>query len=249
MNRILALALAVIMPFTNPIIGAGNQLIRQEITSENYVAGVSGWRIARNGDAEFNDIVARGSGVFGPNPGRHVEINTLPDHPGEIALFSGNGAEINPAVIGMVSGVPGTLEVTSDTLIQLISPIVYFGSGPGSLLQTDGLTIIPSGVSWTGMTLVNTWNDFAGGRAQYFKDATGRVQLRGQIANGVAVGVTTLPVGFRPTQSMDFTMRNVGGATVCAVLITTAGAVTVSANFAVAAASGIRLDGISYATF
>lgn len=248
MRKIVALALAVIMPFSNPIIGSGNQLIRQEITSENYVAGVSGWRIARDGDAEFNDLTARGSGVFGPNPGRHVEINTSPNHLGEIALFSGNGAEINPTVIGAINNVPGTLEVSSDSLIQFTTPIVYFGISP-SRLATDGSTIYREGESWVGFTFANAWNDFAGARAQYFKDATGRVQLRGQVANGVAVGITTLPVGYRPSQSVEFVMRAVGGVTLCAVLVAITGVVSVTANFATAAASGIRLDSISFPTF
>lgn len=33
----------------------------EELKSSNYVAGTSGWRIAGNGDAEFNDIEARGT--------------------------------------------------------------------------------------------------------------------------------------------------------------------------------------------
>jgi hypothetical protein len=45
--------------YSNPIV-AGDILIREAIKSENYVQGVSGWAIFRNGDAEFNDIVARG---------------------------------------------------------------------------------------------------------------------------------------------------------------------------------------------
>lgn len=47
------------MTYSQPIVG-GNVLLRQEMRSENYVQGVSGWRITRDGDAEFNDIVARG---------------------------------------------------------------------------------------------------------------------------------------------------------------------------------------------
>ena len=49
------------MAFSDPIIGGQNPLIRDEIQSENFVTNVSGWRIRKVGDAEFNDIIARGS--------------------------------------------------------------------------------------------------------------------------------------------------------------------------------------------
>lgn len=48
------------MEFSEPIV-AGDTLIRAAIQSENYVADTSGWRISRNGDAEFNDLEARGT--------------------------------------------------------------------------------------------------------------------------------------------------------------------------------------------
>lgn len=234
------------MPFSNPIIGGNDTLIRDKIQSENYVAGVAGWRISRNGDAEFNNLVARGSGVFGPSPGRHVEINT-PAHLGEIALFSGNGAEVNPAVIGMISGVPGTLQISSDSLIQLTTPIAYFGIAPNRL-QIDGTIIMKEGEAWHGMPLVNSWVDVAGGRANYFKDATGRVQLQGQVVSGVTTTIATLPAGYRPSQSMEWVMRSVGGVTLCAVQVANSGVMTVTANAAAAQASGIKLDSISFPT-
>jgi hypothetical protein len=47
------------MAFTNPIL-AGDQLVRSGIESDNYVPGVSGWRIARDGAAEFDNVGIRG---------------------------------------------------------------------------------------------------------------------------------------------------------------------------------------------
>jgi hypothetical protein len=47
------------MAFRNPIL-AGSTLIREGMESENYAAGTDGWRIERDGDAEFNDLTARG---------------------------------------------------------------------------------------------------------------------------------------------------------------------------------------------
>lgn len=62
--------------------------------------------------------------------------------------------------------------------------------------------------TWTNMTLLNGWQHQGGayGNAQYSKDATGRVCLRGLVVNGSSATavVTTLPVGFRPARSLEF---------------------------------------------
>lgn len=48
------------MGFNNSILGGVGNLIRQYIQSPDFVTGVSGWQIAKDGSAEFNDITARG---------------------------------------------------------------------------------------------------------------------------------------------------------------------------------------------
>lgn len=47
------------MTFSNPIVG-GTTLIRPAIHSPDYVPGVSGWSINKDGTAEFNNVVIRG---------------------------------------------------------------------------------------------------------------------------------------------------------------------------------------------
>lgn len=47
------------MTFTDPII-AGEELTRQALKSDNYIPGLSGWRIAREGAAEFDNLGVRG---------------------------------------------------------------------------------------------------------------------------------------------------------------------------------------------
>lgn len=64
------------MAFSDPIV-AGEELIRTGIRSSNYAAGLAGWRVARNGDAEFNDVLIRGELIVGPDPGQHIEV--IPD--------------------------------------------------------------------------------------------------------------------------------------------------------------------------
>jgi len=46
--------------FANSIL-AGNKLVREAIESPNYVPGVSGWSIQRDGNSEFNDTTIRGA--------------------------------------------------------------------------------------------------------------------------------------------------------------------------------------------
>jgi len=52
------------VPFRNPIV-AGLTLIRAAIRSNNYVAGISGWTINRDGSAEFNNVTIRGALIVG----------------------------------------------------------------------------------------------------------------------------------------------------------------------------------------
>lgn len=49
------------MPFTNQILGGQNKLIRPNIQSPDYVPGVSGWTINKDGSAEFNNMTVRGT--------------------------------------------------------------------------------------------------------------------------------------------------------------------------------------------
>lgn len=47
--------------FSNPIAGASGSLTIPQLQSPDFVSGVSGWRISKNGDAEFNNVETRGS--------------------------------------------------------------------------------------------------------------------------------------------------------------------------------------------
>jgi len=47
--------------FNNPVIGGLEKLIREAIQSPNYVPGISGWTINRDGSVEFNNGIFRGT--------------------------------------------------------------------------------------------------------------------------------------------------------------------------------------------
>jgi len=63
------------MPFNNDIAGGNGALVRNWIQSDNYVAGSTGWRISKNGNAEFNNGTFRGSIEVGSLTGQHFWVN------------------------------------------------------------------------------------------------------------------------------------------------------------------------------
>jgi hypothetical protein len=63
------------MPFANSIAGGNGSLVRTQLQSGNYVAGVSGWRIGKDGSAEFNNGTFRGSITAGNPAGQHFVLN------------------------------------------------------------------------------------------------------------------------------------------------------------------------------
>jgi len=62
------------MPFKNQIVG-GDFLVRNQIESENFVSGSSGWIIRRDGTVEFNNGTFRGSIEVGSLTGAHFVVN------------------------------------------------------------------------------------------------------------------------------------------------------------------------------
>src|SRR5450755_3559252 len=47
--------------FNNPVIGGGGGLVYPSIHSPNYVTGISGWTVNKNGSAEFSSGIFRGT--------------------------------------------------------------------------------------------------------------------------------------------------------------------------------------------
>lgn len=77
------------MPFRDPILG-GDQLVRTAMRSPNYSAGVSGWRIARDGSVEFNNGTFRGSLSVGAAGSAHAILaNTATGDPIDVYNAAG----------------------------------------------------------------------------------------------------------------------------------------------------------------
>lgn len=151
--------------FSNPIIGGATTLIRKAIQSANYVANVSGWRISKDGDAEFNNAVVRGLlSLVGINDGR-LEIDTdgtgqprltftapqIPGYPifnslrtiGRIIAESINGGSDAGSVanLGIYAPGPGRspyiiLESSSYDNVTVPDSKIYIGSFPASIAST-----------------------------------------------------------------------------------------------------------------
>jgi hypothetical protein len=47
--------------FASPIVGGGGTLVYPSIHSPNFIPGVSGWTVRRDGSAEFSDVIIRGT--------------------------------------------------------------------------------------------------------------------------------------------------------------------------------------------
>lgn len=61
--------------FRNPVVGGQGDLVRQQIRSPNFVTGVSGWIIRKDGSSEFSEAVIRGTIVSGDLAGSHIIID------------------------------------------------------------------------------------------------------------------------------------------------------------------------------
>lgn len=77
------------MPFTDPIV-AGDELVRDSMRSSDYVPGVSGWIIRRDGSAEFNAGTFRGSLLLGSADGPGI---VLDGNAGTITEYDESGSE------------------------------------------------------------------------------------------------------------------------------------------------------------
>lgn len=200
------------MPFSNPIVG-GNILVRPAIQSPDYVAGVSGWAIMRDGTAEFNDATFRGE----------VEVVTPV---GTIRVFENSVGR--PAIEFF------------DTLNNLVGGIVYdpvsgamfqFGQSCGEYFDIDGIFLennagtngvrfdetdgyIKNGTrstteTWHDVTFNNSWSNLGAPwqTCQYKRMPDGTVRLRGYAKAGTktnGTAIITLPAGYRPPAKLSF---------------------------------------------
>jgi hypothetical protein len=93
--------------FMNPPVGLNGIITRNSFQSANYVPGVSGWAIFKNGNAEFNNLTVRGS-FFGQN----FEIQ-----PAGIFVYDGT-----PALGNLICAITGTSASGTDRFGNVYTP-------------------------------------------------------------------------------------------------------------------------------
>jgi hypothetical protein len=223
------------VPFTNPIVG-GVKLIRQAIQSPNYVPGVSGWTINRDGTAEFSGVTLRGELYIGnppspPNPYIHgTVLSGIPT----IAIYDGTHA--NPARIqGFDLGGDGGMVLDSgdpagdDTSLALgatfgelfyedavggVSGLVHVGQPSTSMVQ---LRATGGGARdlELGLDQVNATPDAIGGRLYtrgeiLHNDGIADENYCSRVVDGKAPGVSTATtVGTTETNISTANITNV----------------------------------------
>ncbi|MFD9053297.1 hypothetical protein [Streptomyces zaomyceticus] len=112
------------MSFNNPLV-AGTTLVRRAIKSPDYVPGVSGWSINRDGTVEFNALTSRGEVIAG-NATDYVKVTASPSP--HIEFMSSAAAVDFPAWIGF--------DAEGGDVFKIEAPS-FTGSGTGSTLQFD----------------------------------------------------------------------------------------------------------------
>lgn len=258
------------MAFSNPIVGGNDTLIRDKIQSEGYVTATTGWRIDRDGDAEFNDVDVRGDIIV--DDGQHsIEIGT----PGSLAqiLFGVSGVDVGRIYIdGALSppalAIEGLFGGLAEAVIRFnpASGFVVLGAGADAFYVSSAETFRTSqyieyaptvgGANprsvWTNVpALQNSWVADTS-PPQYKKQPDGTIRFRGWIKNGITALTTTLftmPVGARPSSDVYFKVAkpNDAGATAPTIDITPAGVVRLI-HIGTSVTASLSLDNVSYST-
>lgn len=202
------------------VITAGTVLILERVESQNYNAGVAGWAIFADGNAEFNNVTIRGSLITGPPGSEHIEIHDSPAN--EIQFYTGDAQEeehgrlfvdflttgVDHALLFMhppkVDPALNTASLSLDNYVdgynnaQLVADDIDFFT---DLEQFRFAEYITTGEVVQTMTLLGTWATLGAGwpHPRIYKDAMGFVHCVGGVTGGL-VGQTIfqLPVGYRP---------------------------------------------------
>lgn len=165
------------MPFSNPIVG-GTALVRPAINSPNFVTGVSGWSINRDGTAEFAAAVLRGELDLGgnvPHTPRIVFTGTMPapldtyDFKNVIG-FTGNPVN---AVVGLIEYIGTAGDSYQFMVLCRDNPTTVAGVFMGSVnvgAMLEASAGFPKGVAYRfglgmfsyGTTEINAISQYAG---------------------------------------------------------------------------------------
>jgi len=210
------------MPFSNPI-AAGNSLARPQFESPNFVPGVSGWAIFRNGNAQFNSLTLTGTTFDGNN----YILNTS-------GFFLYSGAPANGNLSASIAPAAGTDGFGNSYFAGIVS---YSGNRYSQLVGGDlllgdtastGSTAVVETSSTGGQTYIagstKTSADIAAPWLALFSaagSANGVVQA--VIASGTTqpVALTTALAEIQGSLAVSGAITATGGTAAAPILITT----------------------------
>lgn len=134
---------------------AGNTLIAEAIQSQNFVTTVSGWQIAANGNAEFNNITVRGTFITKGTDGSMVEIDAgtgralisikPPDYSGIVPLPVSNPGYIRGEIANIAGAGWSQLVIGGPFPDSQVAPTITMGSySIDGVTSTDFISFITS---------------------------------------------------------------------------------------------------------
>lgn len=110
--------------FRNPIV-AGFNLVRNAIQSPNFVTGVSGWIIRKDGTAEFANSIIRGILSVVGISGEKIVISSVAGRP-QIQLFSPDGTNMDTINLIAGTGSQAQLGINSGTFTAPDAVVRYW---------------------------------------------------------------------------------------------------------------------------
>lgn len=219
--------------FATPTVLAGTVLVVEAVQSQNYAAGISGWYLSANGDAEIGNLTARGTFISGSGTGPHIEIDstsaniinfktgdpveTFPGRIDGVIVNSGAVAAINISAPVMGSGNSSTLALKSS---------VTAGNAEVTLTSDHIALNGPVTTNSLNLGLGSTVNDLQFGSGSFTVDATSTGRIT--IPHTLGVVPTAAFVTFQNSTQVgtaDLTLSTTSSIVVVVRNITAAGSV------------------------
>lgn len=165
----------------------------RDIVSDSFVSGSSGWRIAANGDAEFNNGRFRGNFQIG---GTLITVSNFTDLPDAIS-------EVESAGGGTISLVPNEYSGTAD--ITIPSGVTFDGNG--SLIDFGGGSF---GIKIEGANVYNTGTISATYGSSTIT-GSGTTWTSGMVGQSILIGDYWYPIAtFNSATSIDLAYPFIG---------------------------------------
>lgn len=246
------------MTFNNSIL-SGETLVRNSIQSENYESGVSGWRIARNGDVEFAEGTYRGDVIIeNADSGAKVRITSDIVGTGEPGIVYTDDVG---TILGAIFNDPNenglVLQRSSSRVVVTGTAVKIFDNDGrnGIILRGDVATgrallrAYHEGVEqqWETLTLQNGWTHQTGRyEPSAIRHPTGQIELCGGMQDGTNTDgtvVMTVPSNCIPQADVRIPVTVGAGENARAVIRETTGDVEV---YGLGSSTSVAFDGVTY---